>query len=120
VKPVVTGDVRRAVKLDVHAASELLDLERRRGPVDANLLAEDACLLGGEAPLRMHISLSSGGHWSGGYSAPPTLIWCGGRLKLQRPFPRLPLQRRQCDVETLWLKAGEEVGRWSACGATRE
>jgi hypothetical protein len=37
------------LELDVHAGSELLDVERARGPVDAELFADGTRLVCGEA-----------------------------------------------------------------------
>ena len=51
---IVVGDVRRGVveamlELDVEPATELLDIERRRRPVDADLLADPSGLINAEA-----------------------------------------------------------------------
>jgi hypothetical protein len=51
---IVTGHVRRRImkavlELDVHPPPELVDVERRRVPVDPDLLTDPPRFLGGEA-----------------------------------------------------------------------
>jgi len=50
--------VAAVLELDVHPHPELLDVERRRRPVDPDLLADAPSLFGGELLLLAHAGTS--------------------------------------------------------------